>query len=118
MPASPALRGPVDHRHDIVDLTYAVSVMPFAFADTPEIEPHRDDADLVERAGDRVHDLIGHRTAVQGMRMTDDGERRANRRIRRGFLDQRLDTARGAVDLQMFTPGRLAHPPPPASTKP
>ena len=105
--AEPA-QGPVHHAHEIVGLAVAVVVLARARADAAEVRPHRDVAELGERARERLRDLVVERAAEERMRMGDqrDSARRLFRcafgREHRRMVDGDLDPARRPVDREPF----------------
>ena len=76
-----------------------------------EVETQGGAAQLIERGGDTVHDLVVHGATVERVRMA--AQRRESRRPAVALLQQRLERPRWPGQAQRHEPGRAlaAHPP-------
>ena len=72
-------RGPIADGTRIVGFSRAIIEYAVAAADAAKIEAHRGEPMLLERARDRVRDLVVHGSAVQRMRVADDRRAPADR---------------------------------------
>src|SRR5207247_11422106 len=100
-----------DLRHDSGEILYLPAplvVAPLALPDAAEAGPPRFIAELDERPGQRLHDLVVERAAELGMRMRDDG---VAPRAALGRIDGALDTSPRPSDDYAAGGGTHVHAP-------